>query len=80
MRLRNRSHRLEYLPSALFVHEGKVELRAAGALRLLVLAAELAGEQATRERAPNQETDLFGFHKRNEFAFEVTAGDGVVGL
>jgi hypothetical protein len=80
MRLRDRSHRLEDLPGALLIHEGKVKLGAAGALGLLVLAAELAGEQATRERAPNQETDLFGFQKRNQFAFEVTPSDGVVGL
>src|SRR6266550_2158177 len=80
MSFRDWNHRLEDLPGALFVHDGKVELGAARAFRLLILPAELTGEQATGERAPNEEADLFGFEKRNEFALEVATGDGVVGL
>src|SRR5436190_1774472 len=61
MSFRDWNHRLEDLPGALFVHDGKVELGAARAFRLLILPAELTGEQATGERAPNEEADLFGF-------------------
>src|SRR5258705_12954751 len=80
MSFRDWSHRLEDLPGALFVHDGKVELGAAGAFPLLIPATKPTGEQATGERAPNEEADLFGFQKRNEFALEVATGDGVVGL
>src|SRR5437016_4120418 len=80
MSFRDRSHGLEDLPCPLFIHDRKVELRAARALRLLVLAAELAGEQATGEWAPHEQARLFRFQERNELAFEVATGDGVVGL
>src|SRR6266436_4180846 len=80
MSFRDRSHRLEDLPGALFIHDRKVELGAARALRLLVMAAELAGEQATGEWAPDEQARLFCFQERNELAFEIAAGDRVVGL
>ena len=80
MSFRDWSHRLEDLPGALFVHDGKVELRAARVFRLLIRSVELTGEQAAGKRAPDQKADLFSFQKRNEFAFEVATGDGVVGL
>src|SRR6266705_1920219 len=80
MSFRDWSHRLEDLPGALFVDDRKVELGTAGAFRLLIRSAELTGEQAAGKRAPDQKTHLFSFQKRNEFAFEVATGDGVVGL
>ena len=46
----------------------------------LVFAGELAGEQAAGEWAPDEEAGLFGFEERDDVAFEVAAGDGVVGL
>ena len=80
MGLGDRSHGVEDLPGALLIHERKVELGAAGAFRLLVFAAELAGEQAAGERAPDQQAGLFSFEQRDDFALQVAAGDGVVGL
>jgi hypothetical protein len=55
-------------------------LRAARAFRLLILPAELTGEQTASKRAPDQQTHPFSFEKWNEFAFEVATGYGVVGL
>src|SRR5205809_7096256 len=80
MRLCNRSHRIEDLPGPLFVHDRKVELRAARAFRLLIRSSELTGEQAASKRAPDQKTNLFSFQKRKQFALEVATGDGVVGM
>src|SRR6267142_3364141 len=80
MSFRDWSHRLEDLPGPLIVHDGKVELRAARVFRLLIRSVELTGEQAASKRAPHQKAHLFSFQKRNEFAFEVATGNGVVGL
>ena len=80
VRLGDRSDGIENLPGALFIDEREVELGAARVFRLLIFAAEFAGEQAAGKWAPNQQTGLLGFEKRNDFAFQVAAGDGVVGL
>src|SRR3979411_2293293 len=80
MQLFDWRHGVEDLPGALFINERIVPLGAARASRVLVLAAELTGKQATREGAPDDQPRLFRFQERNELAFEIAAGDGVVGL
>jgi len=52
----------------------------AGVLRLLILRLNLPEKQTASKWAPDQETHFFQLPERNEFAFEVATGDGVVGL
>jgi hypothetical protein len=73
-------HDVEDAPGALLVDDGEVELGAAGVDRLLVFAGELAGEETTGERAPDEEAGFFRFEERDDVALEIAAGDGVVGL
>ena len=68
------------LPCAIFVDDGEVEGGAARVPGLLILAGEFTGKQAAGERAPDQQAGLFGFEQGNDFALEIAAGDGVVGL
>ena len=80
MGLRDGRDDVEDLPGAFLVNEGEVELGAARVGGFLVFAAEFATEQAAGERAPDEQAGLLGFEQRDEFALEVAAGDGVVGL
>src|SRR5260221_12385940 len=80
MRFRDRRHRIEDIPSPLFVHDGKVVFSAARIRGLLVRPAELAGKQATGKRTPYEQANLFGFQKGNDFPLEIVAGDRVISL
>ena len=80
MAFRDRSDDVEDLPRAFFVNDRKVEVGTAGIFGLLVFAAEFAGKQAAGKRTPDEEAGFFGFEQRNNFALEVAARDGVVGL
>jgi hypothetical protein len=53
MRLRDRRDYVENFPCTLFVHNWKVKLGTASTFRLLISAAELAGEEAAGKRAPD---------------------------
>src|SRR5882757_724784 len=64
----------------IFVHDGKVVVSAARIRGFLVRPAELAGKQAAGKRTPHQQADLFGFQQRNDFPFQIAAGDRVIGL
>src|SRR5437868_13043947 len=44
------------------------------------LRLELAGKQAAGKRTPHEQADLFGFQQRNDFPFEIAAGDRVISL
>ena len=80
MCFRDRSHYIEDLPGPLFVHEGKVIAGAARIRGRLIHPAELAGKQAAGKRTPDKQADLFGFQQRNDFPFEIAAGDRVISL
>ena len=61
--------------------KGEVEVGAAGAFGLLVLAGELAGEKTAGKGAPDEQAGLFRLGEvGDDLALEVAAGDGVVGL
>src|SRR5712672_1220864 len=77
---RNWSHHVEDIPGPLFVHDGKVVFSAARIRGLLVRPAELAGKQATGERTPYEQANLFGFQQGNDFPLEIAAGDRVISL
>src|SRR3984893_7482930 len=77
---RDRSHYIEDLPGPLFVHEGKVIAGAARIRGRLIHPAELAGKQAAGKRTRHKQADLFGFQQRNDFPFEIAAGDRVISL
>src|SRR5439155_19883006 len=76
----DRSHDIQDFPGAFLIDDREIELGSAGSLRLLVLAAELAGEQTAGERTPNQESNLFGFEQRHQLALKIAACDRIVGL
>src|SRR5467141_3114283 len=80
MCFRDRSHHVEDLPGPLFVHDRKVVFSAARIRGLLVRPGELAGKQATGERTPYEQADLFGFQQGNDFPLEIAAGDRVISL
>src|SRR4029077_8718414 len=80
MGFRDRSYHVEDLPGPLLVHDGKVEVRAARIRGLLVRPAVLAGKQSAGKRTPHKQADLFGFQQRNDFPFEIAAGDRVISL
>src|SRR6267378_222514 len=80
MCFRDRSHDVEDLPGALFVHDGKVVVSAARIRGLLVRPAELAGKQAAGKRTPHKQTDLFGFQQGNDFPFEIAASNRIISL
>src|SRR5712672_2681162 len=80
MCFRDRRHHVEDLPGPLFVHDRKVVFSAARIRGLLVRPGELAGKQATGERTPYEQADLFGFQQGNDFPLEIAAGDRVISL
>jgi hypothetical protein len=80
VRLGDGADDVEHAPGTLLVDDGEVEGGAAGVFGLLVLAGELAGEQAAGEGAPDEQADLLVLEDGDDLALEVAAGDGVVGL
>ena len=71
---------VEDAPGAVLVDEGEVEGGAAGVFGFLVVAGELAGEEAASEGTPDEEAGALVFEHGDDLALEVTAGNGVVGL
>jgi hypothetical protein len=57
------------------IHDRRVELGAARALRVLVLTAEFAGQHATGEWTPDEQACLFRFQESHELAFEIAASE-----
>src|SRR5258705_7639611 len=80
MRFGDRSHHVEDIPGALFVHDGKVVFTPARIWGLLVCPAELAGKQAAGKRTPHEQSDLFGFQQGNDVPFDIAASDRVIRL
>src|ERR1700740_2334276 len=74
------SHHIQDIPSPFFVHDRQVVVGAARLRRLLVRPTELAGKQAAGKRAPYEQADLLGFQQRNDFPFEIAAGDREISL
>jgi hypothetical protein len=77
---RDRSDHIEDIPGPLFIHDGEIVFSAARTAGLLIRPAELAGEKAAGKRTPYEQTDLFGCQQRDDFAFEIAAGDRVISL
>ena len=80
MGFRDRTRDIENSPGVLFVDDRKIEVGSTRAFRLLVLTAELSGEQAAGEWTPNQQSKFFGFKQRPKVALEVAAYDRIIGL